>query len=464
MKFLTILFNVTFSSARIETQIGIFRTESHLEYGYGSGSSNSDFWKDPGRQEPFGAVCINTITNHYKFNNGLELAISDTTLKEMMKNGEADLLLRSTTPVLGRTTFLGNFQRVEGIKSAEKLAEFCMDAHTRVGWQMSDMISHTVDSAANAVAGAEEMKFLTQDARPHDIHMMKCMPHKASTSAMAASGTSDHVENLNPTAGEILKKCHRLSERIHRKRPRRDAVVAVHKARKRTKYPSIQPGVVTRWGSYQKEAGIFNCTRHDLHQSLHDMLDEGGCDNGLMKGEKVVPEVVRAENTVELDEWQFLQQYEGGMDPIYRLIIFMQNKRAMAHEELFQLMSCLERLGTKFFLAWEDVSRNHENENLKDRNMNVCVKEKDFKFIGNSAEVVKYKSMDQDEATEEIMKCRRICFRQMGVRVRILLLILQIIDFWFSPFLMLFLLCCRWKSSSLLILFVAEIPQGAIMY
>ena len=35
--------------------------------------------------------------------------------------------------------------------------------------------------------------------------MMKCMPHKASTSAMAAFGTSDHVENLNPEAGEILK-------------------------------------------------------------------------------------------------------------------------------------------------------------------------------------------------------------------------------------------------------------------
>ena len=379
-------------------------------------------------------MCINTITKLYKFNNGLELAISDTTLKEMTKHGETNLLLRSTNPVLGQTTFLGNFQRVEGVKSAERLAEFTMDAHSRVGWKMSDMISHTVDSASNAVAGADEMKFLTKDDRPHDIYVMKCMPHKASTSAMAASGTSDHVENLNPTAGEILKKCHRLSERIHRKRARRDAVVAVHKLRKRTKWPSIQPGVCTRWGSYQEEAYNFNCTHHDLDQSMHDMLDEGGCDEDLMKGNDVDPDEVRDENTMELEEWHFLHQYEGGMDPIYELIIFMQHKRAICHEELFELMRCLEQLGTKFFLTWEDVSKNTENGNLKDRARNVCVKEKDFKFIGNLAEVVEYKSMDQDKATKEVLKCRRICFRQMGVRVRILILVSPIIDFCFTLF------------------------------
>ena len=78
------------------------------------------------------------------------------------------------------------------------MAEFCIDAHHRVGWKMSGIVSHTVDSAANAVAGTQEMKLLTQEDRPLDIYMMKCMPHKASTSAMAASGTSDHVENLTP--------------------------------------------------------------------------------------------------------------------------------------------------------------------------------------------------------------------------------------------------------------------------
>ena len=89
-------------------------------------------------------------------------------------------------------------------------------------------------------------------------------------------------------------------------------------------------------------------------------------------------------------------------------------------------------------MTWEDVSRNTKNENLKDCVMNVCVTEKDFNFIGNLSEVLTYKSVDQDKTTEAIMKCRRICFRQRGVWVRILLLMLQITDFWFTIFLMFF--------------------------
>ena len=105
------------------------------------------------------------------------------------------------------------------------------------------------------------------------------------------------------------------------------------------------------------------------------MLDDGGCDNDLMIGENVNPEEVRAELTLQPDEWIFLQQYEGGMDPIYQLITFMQNKRTIAHEELLVLMGCLEKLASKFFLTWEDVSKDADNENLGDRQMNICVLE-----------------------------------------------------------------------------------------
>ena len=62
----------------------------------------------------------------------------------------------------------------------------------------------------------------------------------------------------------------------------------------------------------------------------------------------------------------FLPQYEGGMDPIYKLIVFMQNKRSIAHDELFELMSCLEKLGSKFFLVFEDILMSADNENLED--------------------------------------------------------------------------------------------------
>ena len=49
------------------------------------------------------------------------------------------------------------------------------------------------------------------------------------------------------------------------------------------------------------------------------------------------------------------------MDPIYQLIVFMQNKRVIAHKELFVL----------------------NNENLEDRLMNIWVSEPGFKYFDN---------------------------------------------------------------------------------
>ena len=194
---------------------------------------------------------------------------------------------------------------------------------------MSGIISHVVDSAANAVAGAQEMKLLTKKERPLEVHMMKCMPHKASTSAMTALGTSNHVENLNPEAGEILK---------HVIIYQRESIENVPGARQWWRYTrQISTHEVSFHSArssdtlelLSEKASIFNCKRHDLHKSLHNMLDDGSCDNDSMKGEKVNPEEVRTEHTLQPDQWIFLQQYEGGMDPIYQLIVFMQNKMAI---------------------------------------------------------------------------------------------------------------------------------------
>ena len=41
------------------------------------------------------------------------LAILDTTLKKMVNNGEADTDLISITPIIGRGTFLLEFERVD---------------------------------------------------------------------------------------------------------------------------------------------------------------------------------------------------------------------------------------------------------------------------------------------------------------------------------------------------------------
>ena len=141
------------------------------------------------------------------------------------------------------------------------------------------------------------------------------------------------------------------------------------------------------------------------------MLNAGGCDNDLMKDEKVNPEELRDEQTLQQDQSIFLQQYEDGMNPIYQLIVFMQNKRVIAHKELLVLMGCLEKLASTFFFTWEDSSRDADTENLEDHQMNICVSEPGFEFLGNSEHVLKYKSMDQQSAHNAIRPCHRICFR-----------------------------------------------------
>ena len=55
--------------------------------------------------------------------------------------------------------------------------------------------------------------------------------------------------------------------------------IEVHRERKRTKYPSHQPGVVTSWGSYHQKVVAFNCVYHNVGEALKRSLAEGGCDH-----------------------------------------------------------------------------------------------------------------------------------------------------------------------------------------
>ena len=92
---------------------------------------NSDFWKDPGHKEQFGAVCINTIPRYYKFKNRLDLTISDTTFVQMKRAGELNKELRSTMYCLGRYTMLGNFSQVEKCKTVEMLEDIVTKGHIK---------------------------------------------------------------------------------------------------------------------------------------------------------------------------------------------------------------------------------------------------------------------------------------------------------------------------------------------
>ena len=59
-------------------------------------------------------------------------------------------------------------------------------------------------------------------------------------------------------------------------------------------------------------------------------------------------------------QWRLIQQYEGGMDAIYRFIKFTQHSKVIAHEELFEARSTVEALRTPFFTMWENVSKTRD--------------------------------------------------------------------------------------------------------
>lgn len=68
-------------------EVGTYGTKNHLEYGFACGSSNSDFWKNPARDEQFGPVCIKSVAKLFQFKNSLELAIFNTRYSRRSRAG-----------------------------------------------------------------------------------------------------------------------------------------------------------------------------------------------------------------------------------------------------------------------------------------------------------------------------------------------------------------------------------------
>ena len=98
-----------------------------------------------------------------------------------MKTKEDTNQLQSEAHYTNGLIVLANFVCVEQRKPAEMMSDFVIGAHTRMGRQMSHIISHTIISASNAVAVNAEIKFFTGEARPFEIQLQKCIPHKATT-------------------------------------------------------------------------------------------------------------------------------------------------------------------------------------------------------------------------------------------------------------------------------------------
>ena len=357
----------------------------------------------------------------YHFRNGLVLAISDTTLKKMIDSGEVDTDLISTEPIIGRGTFLLEFERVDEKKTGFFLGNWLSEKHLNKGIPHDWIGAHTVDSASNAVAGVDNLKIVAEGTTSHEIIAERCDAHKANTASGEASGTSAHKVCLHPNARDTMERLHETFGRVHRSKHRRDEIKTVHTEHRRTKYPKIMLSVVTRWGSRHKEAKTANALQKDLDMALKRMIRVGGCDEDLFKKhdkEGTLPSLF-----IQPDHWNFLQQYEGALLPLVDFLTFAQSVFPVAHWELFESQPCLERLSLPFFLTYANMSTRTGDKFAPDltvKEMSVCCSDPDYFWVNNAegdSYITNYSNMEQLDTLDDIRLVRRIAFRKFAERV-----------------------------------------------
>ena len=296
-------------------------TELYIKYIKSFVASNSDFWWDKSRKLGFGACVGCFIANHYKFKNGLSLAMSNLTLKEMKNDGTVNELLLSMMPTMDRCQALLDFKSWTIEKSGENIGAWLDDVHGGVGIKADHIGSHIVDGASNATSSMETLAWKTSDERSQRIVTDNCDAHKANTTAGQASGTSGHVTNLNPELGSTLDKLHGWMSSISNSGKRQGIIHHVQAEKNREKCPRISAAVVTRWGGRHDETRSANCNQADLDIAIRRMVAIGGVDEALFKDHNEAGTL----ETVLIgdDDWNMYQQYESGMNLIFFLLHVM---------------------------------------------------------------------------------------------------------------------------------------------
>ena len=185
------------------------------------------------------------MANHYYFKNGLCLAISDLTLEEMKKQGSAADLLTSCVATRDRCQALLNFTHWTEPKTGENIGKWLGEKHDGIGIKPDYIESHIVEGASNATSSMNKLEWDTSGERSQKITTDNCDAHKANTTADQASGTSDHVHNLNPQCGESLNKLHKTLSCIGISGKRKGVVRNVQTERPREKVTHMDSAVVT---------------------------------------------------------------------------------------------------------------------------------------------------------------------------------------------------------------------------
>ena len=343
-------------------QINNLVIELSLLYKRSFVASTSDFWHHPSWKTSFAGVIANMMCPAYHFRNGMFLVVSNTTMKKLIRRGLSKELLESTTPTTHRVQALLHFGIFEKAKSGVNIGEMLEEVHSNVGIKPEFIGSHTVDGASNAGASVDTLVWNTEQERSQKIHFDNCDAHKINTTSAQASGSSKHVDNMNPVMGEALKILHNEITRMCQYKATKDVYANVKRDHQREKSPRLRPSVVTRWNSSYDETQSANANQYDLQVAIERIKAPGGVEETLRSDEEVV-EVAAGPIS---EQWNMYAQYEGAMEPMKIYSTFSQSETVIAHEELYFGRMTLESLSAPFFVMYDNISKKTGSRGAKD--------------------------------------------------------------------------------------------------
>ena len=153
--------------------------------------------------------------------------------------------------------------------------------------------------------------------------------------------------------------------------------------------------------------------QRDFKDALSRMVSESGIDKELFKANRT-----NINNILpSAKDWRLYQQYESGVAPLRQYSLFTQNANVVVHMELFEARMCMERLSSKFFPMYENLSavEGLRGYDLTKRLLNVLVVEDDYVPIQS----LNNGFVDTQDMMEEIQICRRVAFRELAVRLEL---------------------------------------------
>jgi hypothetical protein len=212
----------------------------------------------------------------------------------------------------------------------------------------SDFSQLTANGASNAIGSMQEFEVLTRDGCPTSVDFAVCYAHQNERSGSKASGTVEFAEITNDNLGDLLKKSHKIQERISRASKRMHAYQQVQKKKECKPLLNPDPANETRWNGCIDVTLRANLIMGDICDTVDALLDPSGDDYSLLTSDKEEFGDISHLSYTD-DDKMILQQFEGAATPAKKFSKFLQDRRNAPHYILFEARMAIQSTSANSF-------------------------------------------------------------------------------------------------------------------